>query len=490
LPLLESDLYEVLLSCVEGRLDSIDIKWKPNTCAISVIFSAKGYPGNYEKGQTVNGLQHFLSGDDLIFHAGTTLKEDGSLISSGGRVLAVTSLEKDIPSAISKVYEAVKKIEFSGMHYRKDIGAKAISKINFSFPVKQVLNYEDSGVDILRGDAVVNSIIPFAKSTARPGSNSDLGGFGALFDIKAAGFKDPILVSGTDGVGTKLKIAQATNIHSTIGIDLVAMCVNDVVVQGAEPLFFLDYFATGKIEVGVASQVISGIAAGCLQSRSALVGGETAEMPGMYKEGEYDLAGFSVGAVERENILPKNVAEGDWILGLESSGVHSNGFSLVRLLVEKEKLSYFDPAPFENGITLGEALLRPTKIYVKPCLEAIKVGGVKGFAHITGGGITENLPRVLPNYHHAEIDISAWKVPPIFQWVLRLSGMSSENALKTFNCGLGMLVIVDKEKILDVEKVLSVSEKTHRVGRIIKNEASKEPSVVYVNVDKWLAQHY
>eukprot|EP01112_Ceratiomyxa_fruticulosa_P018546 TRINITY_DN5949_c0_g1_i2.p1 TRINITY_DN5949_c0_g1~~TRINITY_DN5949_c0_g1_i2.p1 ORF type:complete len:821 (-),score=219.63 TRINITY_DN5949_c0_g1_i2:47-2509(-) len=484
LPLLDSDFYEVLIACVEGRLDSIDIKWKPNTCAISVIFSAKGYPANYEKGQIINGLKDFPGSQDFVFHAGTTLK-DGNLITSGGRVLAVTALDKDIPSAISRVYEAVKRVEFSGMHYRKDIGAKALSKINIANDSKKALNYSDSGVDMQRGDAVVNSIIPFAKSTKRPGADSDLGGFGALFDLKAAGFKDPILVSGTDGVGTKLKIAQSMNIHNTIGIDLVAMCVNDVVVQGAEPLFFLDYFATGKIEVGVASQVISGIASGCLQSGSALVGGETAEMPGMYSAGEYDLAGFSVGAVEREAILPQNVVEGDIILGLESTGVHSNGFSLVRLLVEKEKLSYFDPAPFESGVTVGEALLRPTKIYVKSCLKALKVGGVKGFAHITGGGITENLPRVLPDYIHAEIDLSTWKVPPIFQWLLKLSGMDRENALKTWNCGFGMLVIVDKERVSQVESVLSETEKTNRIGRDVKNGV-KEPSVHYVNTQDWL----
>lgn len=328
-------------------------------------------------------------------------------------------------------------------------------------------SYKDAGVDIDAGEALVSRIKPFARATRRKGSVDDLGGFGALFDVKKAGYKDPLLVSSTDGVGTKLKVAQEAGKHDTIGIDLVAMCVNDLVVQGAEPLFFLDYFATGKLEIGVAATVIKGIATGCKQAGCALVGGETAEMPGMYAPGEYDLAGFSVGAVERKKVLPKGIKKGDVLIGLASTGVHSNGYSLVRHIVKASGISYGAPSPFGKG-TLGDALLAPTKIYVKSALAAIRLGGVKGLAHITGGGLTENIPRVLPKNLAAAIDASAWKLPPVFAWLKAEGDIAQDEMRRTFNCGIGMVLVVDKNRVNAILQSLKKSgEKAFRIGEIV-----------------------
>jgi phosphoribosylformylglycinamidine cyclo-ligase len=301
---------------------------------------------------------------------------------------------------------------------------------------------------------LVERIKPAAKATTRPGVMGGLGGFGALFDLKEAGFIDPILVSTTDGVGTKLKLAQEMNQHHSIGIDLVAMCVNDLIVQGATPLFFLDYFATGALNVAQAAEVITGIAEGCTQAGCALVGGETAEMPGMYQSGEYDLAGFSVGAAERGRLLPlSTLAAGDVLIGIASSGVHSNGFSLVRHVIAETRQSLFKPAPFESEApSLGEALLTPTRIYVQALLPEIAAGRIKALSHITGGGITENLPRVLTPEVSAEIDLSAWKLPPVFDWLMREGGIHPEEMLRTFNCGIGMIAVVntnDAKAVLD-----------------------------------------
>ncbi len=323
------------------------------------------------------------------------------------------------------------------------------------------VTYKDAGVDIDAGDALVDRIKPFAKATRRKGVMEDLGGFGALFDLKAAGYKDPLIVSSTDGVGTKLKIAQAVGSHDTIGVDLVAMCVNDLVVQGAAPLFFLDYFATGKLSVSVAAEVIKGIAAGCKQAGCALVGGETAEMPGMYKPGEYDLAGFSVGAVERKKLLPqKNIKAGDVLLGLASSGVHSNGFSLVRHIMDKSSTHYHSPAPFARGKNFGQVLLTPTRIYVKSCLAAIETGGVKALAHITGGGLPDNLPRVLPDHLACEINPSSWTMPPVFTWLKETGNVPPCDMWRTFNCGIGMVLVVDKKQAAKVTVALKKNGET------------------------------
>ena len=307
------------------------------------------------------------------------------------------------------------------------------------------LTYADAGVDIDAGNALVQAIKPIVKATARPGSDTDIGGFGGLFDLKGAGFKDPILVAANDGVGTKLKIAIETGKHDTVGIDLVAMCVNDLIVQGAEPLFFLDYFATGKLEVEAATDVIKGIADGCKQADCALIGGETAEMPGMYADQDYDLAGFSVGAAERGTLLPRKVEAGDKLIGLASSGVHSNGFSLVRRILETNGLTFADPAPFEDGKSIGEALLEPTRIYVKPILKALReTDAIKALAHITGGGFPENIPRVLPENLTAHLDLESVTPPAVFGWLQKLGGVADTEMLRTFNCGIGMIVVTDE----------------------------------------------
>ncbi len=337
--------------------------------------------------------------------------------------------------------------------------------------------YKAAGVDIDAGNALVERIKPLAKATSRAGALGGLGGFGAVFDVKAAGYKDPLLISTTDGVGTKLRIAKETGLHRTIGIDLVAMCVNDLVVQGAEPLFFLDYFATGKLAVDTAADVIAGIADGCAQAGCALVGGETAEMPSMYAEGEYDLAGFSVGAVERDKLLPRaDVKEGDAVLGLASSGVHSNGFSLVRYLLAQHALHYSDPAPFAPGKTLGEALLEPTKIYVKSCLSAIRDESlqVKALAHITGGGLLENIPRVLPA--SLGVTLKAKHLPrlPVFSWLQTLGNITDHDMHRTFNCGIGMVLVTPAETANAAADALrAAGEEVYPLGRITprKHEA-------------------
>ena len=305
-----------------------------------------------------------------------------------------------------------------------------------------------------------------AKSTDRPGVAGSLGGFGGLFDLKAAGFIDPILIAATDGVGTKLKIAHDVGIHHTVGIDLVAMCVNDLVVQGAEPLFFLDYFATGKLETEQAARIIEGIAKGCEGSGCALIGGETAEMPGMYSEGDFDLAGFSVGAMERGADLPRDVAAGDVLLGLASDGVHSNGYSLVRKLVEISGLGWDADCPWADG-TLGEVLLKPTRLYVKPALQAVRAGGVHALAHITGGGLTENLPRVLPDDLGAQIDLDSWELPGVFKWMADLGAISETEMLKTFNCGVGMILVVKADEAEALTKLLrQAGETVYPMGNV------------------------
>ncbi|WP_181703634.1 phosphoribosylformylglycinamidine cyclo-ligase [Chthonobacter albigriseus] len=331
------------------------------------------------------------------------------------------------------------------------------------------LTYRDAGVDIDAGNALVDRIKPLVKATRRIGADADIGGFGGLFDLKACGFKDPVLVAANDGVGTKLRVAIEAGIHRTVGIDLVAMSVNDLVVQGAEPLFFLDYFATGKLSVDTAADVIAGIADGCRTAGCALIGGETAEMPGMYADGDYDLAGFAVGAAERTGILPApTVGPGDVILGLASSGAHSNGYSLVRKVVERAGLSYGDEAPFAPGRSLGEVLLEPTRIYVKPVLAAIRdTGAVKALAHITGGGFVDNIPRVLPDKVSARVDLSAVPALPVFGWLARTAGIDQSEMVRTFNCGVGMIVVVAEADAEAVSAVLSrEGETVVRLGRL------------------------
>jgi phosphoribosylformylglycinamidine cyclo-ligase len=329
--------------------------------------------------------------------------------------------------------------------------------------------YKSAGVDIDAGEDLVRAISPLARATARPGASAALGGFGGLFDLKAAGFRDPILVSGTDGVGTKLKIAFELGIHNTIGVDLVAMCVNDVLAQGAEPLFFLDYFATGKLSQEVAASVVAGIAEGCKLSGCALVGGETAEMPGMYQAGEYDLAGFCVGAVERENILPRTVEPGDVMIGLASSGAHSNGFSLIRKIVAESGAALNAPAPFDSTRTLGEALLAPTRIYVKSVLPLLAAPSIKAFAHITGGGLTDNVPRILSDDLTPVYDDKAISLTPLFQWLQQEGKLSNADIHRTFNCGIGGVVVCAPNAVDETLSALSnAGEEARAIGEIAR----------------------
>src|SRR6266446_4986071 len=315
-------------------------------------------------------------------------------------------------------------------------------------PIRDRLTYAQAGVDIDAGNRMVDLIKPLVRATARAGADAEIGGFGGLFDLRRAGFRDPVLVAATDGVGTKVKIAIETGQHDTIGIDLVAMSVNDLVVQGAEPLFFLDYFACRKLVPEVGAAVVAGVAAGCKTARCALIGGETAEMPGLYQAGDYDLAGFAVGAAERGTLLPRrDVAIGDAVLGIASSGVHSNGYSLVRKVVAKSGLAWSDPAPFERARSLGEALLAPTRIYVAACLAAIRnTGAVKALAHITGGGFPDNIPRALPPGLGVRLDLARVPVLPVFKWLAAVGAIAQNEMLRTFNCGIGMVAVVEPAK--------------------------------------------
>jgi phosphoribosylformylglycinamidine cyclo-ligase len=342
------------------------------------------------------------------------------------------------------------------------------------------LTYAQAGVDIDAGNRMVDLIKPLVRATARPGADAEIGGFGGIFDLKQAGYRDPVLVAATDGVGTKLKVAVETGRHDTIGIDLVAMSVNDLVVQGAEPLFFLDYYACGKLEPELGAAIVAGISIGCREAGCALIGGETAEMPGVYSGDDYDLAGFAVGAVERDAVLPRiDVAEGDVIIGLASSGVHSNGYSLVRKVVEKSGLSWSTPAPFMTGKSLGESILAPTRIYVKSCLAAIRsTKAVKGLAHITGGGFPDNIPRVLPKGLGARINLAAVPVLPVFKWLADAGGISQNEMLRTFNCGIGMIVIVsEKDSDAVMRAFTSSGENVVVLGTVIKGSGRER--VVY-----------
>ncbi|WP_193173056.1 phosphoribosylformylglycinamidine cyclo-ligase [Nisaea nitritireducens] len=350
------------------------------------------------------------------------------------------------------------------------------------------LTYKEAGVDIDAADRLIDFIKPLTKSTVRPGADGAIGGFGGVFDPKAAGFKDPVFVAATDGVGTKLRLAIDTGNYSGVGTDLVAMCVNDLVVQGAEPLFFLDYYATGKLDVEAARTVVAGIAEGCRQSGAALIGGETAEMPGMYTDGDFDLAGFSVGAAERENLILEPRAEaGDVILGLAASGVHSNGFSLVRRIVDRSGLGWDDDAPFAKGQSLGDALLTPTRIYVKSCLAALASGGVTGLAHITGGGLLDNPPRSFAKHLAAEIDVESWTLPPVFKWLAETGGVPAEELARTFNCGIGMTLTVSADRADAVTEILTeAGETVFRIG-ILTDRAEGAPSVTLQGLGTWPA---
>ena len=342
---------------------------------------------------------------------------------------------------------------------------------------KNGLTYAQAGVDIDAGNEMVDRIKPLVRATRRPGADAEIGGFGGLFDLKAAGFTDPILVAANDGVGTKVKIAIESGIHDTVGIDLVAMCVNDLIVQGAEPLFFLDYYATGKLDPATGAAIVKGIATGCIESGCALIGGETAEMPGMYAGDDYDLAGFAVGAAERGRLLPRgDLQPGDVLFGLPSSGVHSNGFSLVRRIVALTGLAWDAEAPFAPGHTLAQALLVPTRLYVKPLLAALKAtDGIKALAHITGGGFPDNIPRVLPEGLGVSLDLAAIPVPPVFGWLAKTGNVAEREMLRTFNCGVGMIVVAEAAQAAEVEAALKAAGETPvRMGEVVTFSGDEE----------------
>ncbi|KAJ3276213.1 hypothetical protein HDV01_005661 [Terramyces sp. JEL0728] len=484
LPLLSDscDLAQILLAAATGRLDSVPISFK-DQFACTVVAASGGYPGSYRQGLPIT-LPTITNKDVTIFHAGTAIKES-TLVTAGGRVLAVTAVADSLLDAIKTANDHAGQVKFEGIHYRTDIGHRAIKLLKDK--QNAGTTYADAGVSIDAGNLLVEKIKPFVKATRRSGADAEIGGFGGVFDLKAAGYKDAVLISGTDGVGTKLKIAQHVGKHDTIGIDLVAMSVNDVLVQGAEPLYFLDYFASSKLEVDVAADVVKGIAQGCLESGCALIGGETAEMPGIYQNGEYDLAGFVVGAVEREEILPRldAIKSGDVLLGLASSGVHSNGYSLVRHVVSKSGLDFSSPCPFESKEkTLGEALLTPTRLYVKPLLPVIRQGLVKSMVHITGGGFIDNIPRSLPKEFGVVVNSHAWPLLPVFKWIKKVGNVANGELARTFNCGIGMVLVVEKANYPKIKEILAaVNEPCYIVGHVVDIAANNGEPVKMVDMD-------
>lgn len=471
LPLLteDTDLAEVMLAAAEHRLDSVAIKTKPNTYSTTVVMAAGGYPEAYGKGDEITFKA--TPKDTYIFHAGTAEK-DGKVVTAGGRVIAATATASTLRESVDKAYVGVDTVSFNKKYNRTDIAHRAFRDADANAGGS---TYAEAGVSVDNGNLLVEQIKAKVKSTARKGADSDIGGFGGLFDLKAAGFEgeNTLLVAATDGVGTKLRIAQIMDIHDTVGIDLVAMNVNDLVVQGAEPLIFVDYFASGKLDVEVAAKFVSGVADGCITAGCALVGGETSEMPGMYDVGHYDTNGTAVGAVHKNKVLPRISAmkEGNVLIGLKSDGVHSNGFSLVRHIIDKAGIKYTDPAPWNDKKTIGEELLVPTKIYVKQLLPSIQKDLLLGMAHITGGGLVENIPRALPKHLQARVDMSKWEVAEIFKWFGKQGRVPYEDLLKTFNLGIGMVLIVEQDK---VDAVLSELTQAGEDAVVIGDLAAKE----------------
>jgi phosphoribosylamine--glycine ligase / phosphoribosylformylglycinamidine cyclo-ligase len=481
LPLLESDLAEIMWACAGlPLLHHVPVKIKPGF-STTVVVAAPGYPNSYPKnipmqvGPAPEGT--------TIFHAGTKLS-DNQLLTSGGRVIAANATGKTLREALDKAYEGVKLIQFDGMYYRKDIAHRAFRKSDAT----SKLTYAQSGVSIDAGNDLVDRIKAAVRTTRRAGADAEIGGFGGEVDLSNAGFPGaPILVGAIDGVGTKLIIAQKMDKHDTVGIDLVAMNVNDLVVQGAEPVMFLDYYGCSKLSVPVAASFVEGVAKGCIQSGCALVGGETAEMPDLYTGDDYDAAGAAIGVMKTARRLPRkdDMIEGDILIGLASAGVHSNGFSLVRKVVETRSVKYTDEAPWEAGSTVGQSLLTPTRIYVKPLLKVLEStgGAIKGMAHITGGGLTENVPRMLPAHLTADIDVATWEAPAVFRW-LRESVVPAEMA-RTFNNGVGMVLAVSQEGAESVVAGLEAEGETvYRIGRLT---AKTGEACVLRNLDSWSA---
>lgn len=482
LPLLKSDLLELFIGTVEHRLDSVNFEIDSLKSSTTVVMAAGGYPESYAKGDEITINSSNLPNNTYIFHAGTKLDSNGKVVTSGGRVIASTSISNKLEDAVKNAYLGVDCVSFNGKYNRKDIAYRAFKE---SSDKKISITYEDAGVSVDAGNKLVENIKKMVKSTARPGADSEIGGFGGLFDLKKAGFNDideTILVAATDGVGTKLRIAQIMNIHNTVGIDLVAMNVNDLIVQGAEPLMFLDYFAIGHLDINIAEKFVEGVANGCKLAGCALVGGETSEMPGMYAPGHYDTNGTAVGAVLKSEMLPllNEMSEGDILLGLASDGVHSNGFSLVRKIIDATNFEYTDNAPWNPSKTIGEEVLIPTRIYVKQLLPSIKSKLILGLSHITGGGLVENIPRTLPSHLTASIDMNNWEVPEIFKWLGKTGGVPIKDILKTLNLGIGMVVIVKESNAAIVTKQLQeAGETVHTIGKLVKRSGDEPQCIVH-----------
>ncbi|XP_058126403.1 trifunctional purine biosynthetic protein adenosine-3 isoform X2 [Anopheles ziemanni] len=477
LPLLETDLYEVMDATCDNRLHEINLKFRAGLSAVGVVMASKGYPETSTKGCVIKGLDTVAARPEhLVFHSGVAKNDRDEFVTNGGRVLIGVVLHSDLKQAAALATAACSTINFEGSQHRLDIAQKAFKHLS--------LSYKSSGVDIDAGDALVQRIKPLARGTNRPGVIGGLGGFGGLFRLNDVRYKDPVLVQGTDGVGTKLKIAEALNCWDTIGIDLVAMCANDVLCAGAEPLAFLDYIACGRLEVPTAALIVKGIAEGCRETNCALLGGETAEMPSMYAPGKYDLAGYCVGVVEADQILPRvdRIKAGDLVIGLPSSGVHSNGFSLVNKILETTGTKLTDRAPFgeDDCSSFGDELLTPTRLYVAPVLPLLRqTDTVRALAHITGGGLVENVPRVLSKELAVEVDFSEVVIPPIFGWLAAAGNVTECEMLRTFNCGIGMVLIVDgtdgtwKEKLAGQGAVL--------LGKVTPRKSATEQQVVVHN---------
>ncbi|KAJ6785879.1 hypothetical protein PWT90_05454 [Aphanocladium album] len=481
LPLLsaETDLAEIMLACTGGYLDNCSITIQDKFSA-TVVLAAGGYPGSYAKGTPMTVAEPPVG--STIFHAGTKL--DGQqLQTSGGRVIAINSVGDSLRSAVDASYAALANnvIQFEGMFFRKDIAHRAFRAAN-----KESMTYAQAGVDIQAGNDFVEKIKKAVASTKRAGADAEIGGFGGEVDLSAAGYPNaPVIVGAIDGVGTKLMIAQNMKKHDTVGIDLVAMNVNDLIVQGATPLMFLDYYGCSKLDLASAAAFVEGVADGCRQAGCALVGGETAEMPGMYQGEDYDAAGCAVGAVTDDARLPKlaNMIEGDILLGLGSNGVHSNGFSLVRRIVQSAGLGYTDAAPWDQSKSVGESLLTPTRIYVKTLLPILK--DIKGLAHITGGGLLENVPRMLPDSLTAEINFGSWQMPPVFQWLKAAGNVTPVEMCRTFNSGIGMVIAVDASKAAAVASALGdAGEPVSTLGRLIKRTEGQAGCVIQ-NLERW-----
>jgi phosphoribosylamine--glycine ligase / phosphoribosylformylglycinamidine cyclo-ligase len=482
LPLLteDTDLAEIMLACAKGYLSSVDFKVQPRFSA-TVVVAAGGYPNSYAKGTPMTVGTPAAGSGITIFHAGTKLA-GSQLQTSGGRVIAANAVGSSLEEAVRKAYEeGIKLIQFENMFYRKDIAHRAFRKSGAA--PSAGLTYAQAGVSIDAGNELVEMIKKAVRSTARPGADAEIGGFGGEVDLSAAGYPNaPILVGAIDGVGTKLIIAQSMKKHDTVGIDLVAMNVNDLIVQGAEPVMFLDYYSCSKLEPADAAAFVSGVAEGCRQSKCALVGGETAEMPGIYHGEDYDAAGAAIGVMRKEARLPRlsDMAEGDVLLGLASNGVHSNGFSLVRRIIDRAGLKYADACPWDSSAgTVGESLLTPTRIYVKPLLKVLGQNLIKGLSHITGGGLTENVPRTLPKTLAAEIDVASWEAPAVFRWLRKAGDVAPKEMARTFNNGVGMVVVVSAADADQAVKVLEAEgERVYRIGRLIKRSEGGEGCVL------------